>query len=99
MLSTIIPALRWVYEYTLDLQYYRECCNTAGQKLAYHKVKLKKRVDAIKSIISWLDYNASESNSNEDTSVKSIDYNESFSDESNKDFYTVIKSQSLTNTN
>lgn len=55
LLSAYIPALRWVYEYKLDVEFYSECCKMARAKINHHKQKLSERINTVRSIIDDLE--------------------------------------------
>ena len=92
LLCSVIPSLRWVYEYKLDVDFYADCCAYAKAKLNHHVEMLKKRVRSIKVIIDDLEAETDESMvSDQPSSHTEIDYNASFcSGETNCAFYTVI---------
>lgn len=99
LLSTVIPALRWVYEYKLDVEYCVECCRIADEKLAHHRQKLVARIDALKMILSDLEYRSEGygSSANAIHSADAIDMNVSFcTGEKNRTFYSVIDKKQLT---
>ena len=95
MLSTVIPALRWVYEYKLDVDYCIECCNVADAKIEHHRRKLRNRIQAINNILGDLEYREDEEEIRyEKKKVEDlVDYNVPFcSGKKNKAFYSVIES-------
>lgn len=101
LLSTIIPALRWVYEYKLEADYCAECCSVADAKVEHHRRKLRDRVFAIQNILSDLEYRPEEEeNRNQYTHVGDvIDYGTPFcTGKENKEFYTVINRAFFGNT-
>lgn len=93
-LSVIIPALRWVYEYKLDVDYYAECCSVADAKLEYHRRKLRDRVADLKNILGDLEFRKTEPEEWQEGAAAradAIDYSVSFcSGKKNKSFYSVI---------
>ena len=99
LLSVVIPALRWVYEYKLDVGYCSECCEIANAKIGHHKQKLNERVRSLQDLLSALDFNASKTKKTQnesETSEDEIDFNVAFcSGETNRSFYTVIKGDAL----
>ncbi len=92
MLCSVIPALRWVYEYKLDVDFYTDCCAYAKAKLNHHTDVLKGRVKAIGGIIEDLETRAHPAGqTNGTTEDDEIDYNVSFcTGKKNCAFYTVI---------
>ena len=101
MLASVIPALRWVYEYKLDVDYCVECCKVADAKIEHHRRKLRNRIQAIENILGDLEYRDSEDEEikYEKKKVEGlIDYNVPFcSGKKNKAFYSVIESTDFTN--
>ncbi len=99
LLSTIVPALRWVYEYKLDVDYCVECCSIADAKVEHHRQKLRKRVTAIQNILSDLEFRITESDgdSSENKDVTdAVDYTTSFcTGQKNRKFYSVIDASVL----
>lgn len=94
LLSIVIPAFRWVYEYKLDVAYCAECCIVADAKIVHHRGKLLDRVKGIQNILSDLEYiqNGKEETREKETHIaEEIDYNEPFcSGKTNLSFYAVI---------
>ena len=99
LLSVVIPALRWVYEYKLDVDYCAECCSVADAKIEHHRRKLRDRVMAIQNILSDLEYQAPEDEELPqlpDVSA-AVDYDAAFcAGKRNRSFYSVIDSSALT---
>ncbi len=94
LLSVAIPALRWVYEYKLDVDYCAECCQVADAKVEHHRRKLRDRVTAIVNILGDLEY-LTDGEEDRDVEVQvngdEIDYNVPFcTSKKNIAFYTVI---------
>lgn len=54
LLTAYVPALRYTYEYYLDVQFRRECEKLAESKLSHHIRKLQDRVDMTDKILSDL---------------------------------------------
>ena len=95
LLCSVIPALRWVYEYKMDVEFYADCCTHAKAKLNHHISKLKDRVKNIGNMIADLECESGtvEPDAGEDNS---IDYNLAYcTGEKNKAFYTIIDSHFL----
>ena len=98
LLSAVVPALRWVYDYKLDVNYRIECCDVADAKIEHHRSKLYSRVAAIKSILSDLERTTREDD--EATTVpranEKPDYNAAFcSGKENRAFYSIISREFL----
>ena len=94
LLSVVVPALRWVYEYKLDVAYCLECCGVADAKIEHHRCKLRDRVTSLRNILGDLEYKADEDGElpGEPAAVGDVvDYNVSFcSGKKNQSFYSVI---------
>ena len=96
LLSTIIPALRWIYEYKLDVDYCVECCRVADAKIEHHRHKLYERISTIQRILSDLEVTEQYEEGSDEVviaSPESVDYTASFcSGKKNRSFYSVIDS-------
>lgn len=95
LLSTIIPGLRWVYEYKLDVDYCAECCSVADAKVEHHRRKLRERIFAIRNMLRDLEYKGTEESTDQRPSTSNhtdkIDYNTSFcTGKDNRAFYMVF---------
>lgn len=94
LLSVIVPALRWVYEYKLDVEYCLECCSVADAKIEHHRRKLRDRVTSLQNILGDLEFKDNEREETQSESISiadAIDYNVAFcSGEKNQSFYSVI---------
>lgn len=94
LLAVVIPSLRWVYEYKLDVDYYEDCCKSAKAKIQYHYSKLNERVTEIDDILSDIGYKSYEriEGFNSSNSAKyNLDYNEVFcTGKNNREFYSII---------
>lgn len=94
LLSVIVPALRWVYEYKLDVEYCLECCSVADAKIEHHRRKLRDRVTSLQNILGDLEFKDNEREETQSESISNadaIDYNLAFcSGEKNQSFYSVI---------
>ena len=103
LLSTVVPALRWVYEYKLDVDYYAECCDIAKAKVEHHEQKLDGRISAIRNILSDLEYQISEDDEGQHSTTnlaEAIDYNMAFcSGKKNCKFYSIIDRTDLDQSN
>lgn len=99
LLSLVIPALRWVYEYKLDVDYCAECCSVADAKIEHHRRKLRERVASIRNMLSDLEYRETkkeEASQNKVDTEDAVDYNVSFcSGDKNRRFYSVIDLKEL----
>ncbi len=100
LLSVVIPALRWVYEYKLDVAYCAECCSVADAKIEHHRCKLRDRVSSIQNILSDLEFKEPENTEaqyEKANTTDAVDYNVSFcSGKKNRSFYSVIDGKTLT---
>lgn len=93
LLSMVVPSLRWVYEYKLDVQFCVECCKVADAKLEHHKKKLAGRISAIRNILGDLEYQSTDQDVSSPTSrsMEEIDYDLPFcSGKKNIEFYTIL---------
>ncbi len=54
LLTTVIPALRWLYEYKIDVEFYAECCKRAWAKTDHHAEKLRQWEERVQNIIEDL---------------------------------------------
>lgn len=94
LLSVIVPALRWVYEYKLDVEYCLECCSVADAKIEHHRRKLRDRVTSLQNILGDLEFKDNErveTQSDPISNADAIDYNVVFcSGEKNQSFYSII---------
>lgn len=91
-LTVVIPSLRWVYEYKLDVEYYADRCAVADAKIDHHKQKIYERISAIDDILTDLGYKEESGSSEVNlSSIDMIEYNMAFcSGEKNTGFYSVI---------
>lgn len=96
LLSTVIPALRWVYEYKLDVAYCADCCQVADAKLEHHRRKLRERAEGIRNLLSDLEtsrFGGWEAPAGKDN-PNDIDYNVPFcSGQKNRKYYSVVDKQ------
>lgn len=93
-LFSVIPALRWVYDYKLDVDYYYDCCIVAKAKLEHHRKKLSEREMAIGNIIADLD--AGRGGESKPDGNGEIDYTKPFcTGEKNIAFYSVFTAKTL----
>lgn len=93
LLNTYVPALRWVYEYLLDVEFYAECCDMAMAKKAHHMQKLYERVVAIGNIIEDLEMDPEvlERPVKDDNEHNELDCHVSFcTGKKNRAFYSIV---------
>lgn len=93
LLSVVIPALRWVYEYKLDVDFCAECCSVADAKIEHHMRILRDRISAIQNILSDLEYHDFDEENLQGLSCEgnTIDYTVSFcTGTDNRTFYSII---------
>ena len=93
LLAAVIPALRWVYEYRLDVRYCAECCDVADAKLEHHRRKLRDRAQEIRNVLSDLEYIDTEGASGVKNvnAADKIDFNEPYcTGAKNRAFYAVL---------
>lgn len=96
LLSSVIPSLRWIYEYKLDVKYYKECCDTAAKKLMHHKSKLSERINAIENILSDIEDCTGNSVSGYNNKSYKIDYTLPFcAGEDNCKLYSITDDEFL----
>ncbi len=88
LLTVYIPALRWVYEYKLDVEFYEDCCNMARAKIKHHTDKLRARVNTVANIIEDLEITG-KPGYREIPDYK-IDYSYSYCSGENRKAYSII---------
>lgn len=88
LLTMHIPSLRWIYEYVLDVEFFRECNRIATAKLAHHKEKLAYADEMLGNIVEDLEYD------NQTYHIVApslqLDYTQAFCEGSNRQVYAVI---------
>ena len=103
-LFTMVPALRWVYDYRSDVRYYAECCAVADAKIEHHRCKLEERIAALRNIRSDLEELAAHEYEDPAKGAKAaggsdggeIEYGRPFCvGEKNRAFYAVIGQEFL----
>lgn len=95
LLSFYIPSLRWTYEFKLDVDFCRECCEMARAKIAHHIQKLHCRVETIGNILEDLECGEAKGSS-VTVSNEEIDYNVSFcTGQTNVRFYSIVDREFL----
>ncbi len=88
-LSNIIPSLRWVYEYKLDVGLLSEGCDIAEAKKQHHLTKMRQRIKAIENIVS--DIECETIVEDKQGSLNDVELNVPFCvGEKNKKFYSII---------
>lgn len=92
LLSFYVPALRWLYEYKLDVDFYIECCKMARAKISHHSAKLHERIVTVGNIIEDLEAGDVDGRARGDgNAANEIDYNVSFcANDGNRSFYSII---------
>ncbi len=94
LLSVAIPALRWVYEYKLDVSFCMEMCDIADAKVEHHRRVLHNRVKALGNILRDLQFDFDDNEGTADKAevdVKDIDFNSAFcSGSKNIKFYSIV---------
>ena len=103
-LFTMVPALRWVYDYRSDVRYYAECCAVADAKIEHHRCKLEERIAALRNIRSDLEELAAHEYEDPAKGAKAaggsdggeIEYGRPFCvGEKNRAFYAVVGQEFL----
>lgn len=91
LLTAYIPAVRRLYEYRLDVEFYGACCKMARAKVAHHLKKLGDRLQTVGNIIEDLELAAPGVGGTNSHRNEKPDYNASFcSGDVNRNFYSVI---------
>ena len=88
LLTMHIPSLRWIYEYVLDVEFFRDCNRIAKAKLHHHADRLYKAAEILGNIIEDLEYE-SEARYGEAPRLE-IDYTQAFCEGSNREVYAII---------
>ncbi len=89
MMTRYIPALRWIYEYVLDVDFHCDCCETARAKLAHHRDKLFELIESLGNFLEDLDYAGAPYTPTETDHL--LDYNNAFCEgDLNREFYSII---------
>jgi hypothetical protein len=87
LLCRYIPALRWIYEYVLDVEFFWDCCRIAGAKLSHHRQKLDALCETLDNLLEDLEYD--ERGNNEPDKCE-IDYRISYCEGINRSSYTIM---------
>ncbi len=96
LLAKVIPALRWIYEYKLDVAYVDECCGTAAAKIGHHREKLEERIEALEGILSDLEQKRTAGPGAVPLLADAVDLNQVYcAGEKNRGFYTVADERLL----
>lgn len=100
LLCSYIPALRWLYEYKLDVEFYADCCAMARAKLNHHSEKLYQWIAAVQSILEDLEIDETQRGNvaarKDAYHNDAIDYNLSFcTGKTNRNIYSIVDSQFL----
>ena len=100
LLSTFVPALRWIYEYKLDVDFYEECCKMAKVKINHHVSKLRERVVTIGNLLEDLGCRDEEKELSQTDGAEilhdEIDYHVSFcTGDRNRQFYSIVDDRLL----
>ncbi len=94
MMTRYIPALRWIYEYVLDVDFHCDCCETARAKLVHHRDKLFELIESLGNFLEDLDYSGA-SYMPLDDDIR-LDYTNAFCEgDLNRDFYSIIDQEIL----
>ena len=96
LLATYIPALRYIYEYYLDVRFCRDCQQMGEAKLSHHIKMLKDRISQTEKILSALQLgDDSQTMTLSDTKYK-IDYHMSYcKGENNIKLYSIIDDEAI----
>ncbi len=102
LLSFYAPALRFVYEYKLDVEFYESCCMMASAKLGHHRKWLYDRMELVGNIIEDMECDEAEfgeaAASSKTPAPGKIKYVYSFCGcRENREFYSVIDTELLEN--
>ena len=88
LLTMHIPSLRWIYEYVLDVEFFRDCNRIAKSKLYHHAERLQLAAEILGNIIEDLEY---EPDSRYGELPKlDIDYTQAFCEGRNREIYSII---------
>lgn len=89
LLTMYIPALRWGYEYVLDVDFYWDCCGIARAKCQHHVEKLKEHARMLENLLEDLrfDWQAAGALLPEDLE---IDYTRAYCEGVNRTHYAIM---------
>lgn len=88
-----IPSLRWVYEYVLDVDFYRDCCRIADAKLSHHLGKLKEWRETVENILE--DMECDRCDTTRPYTQEKIDYTKAYCEDGNREIYSIIDDEFL----
>lgn len=88
LLTMHIPSLRWIYEYVLDVEFFRDCNRIARAKLQHHTEHLHIAAEALGNIIEDLEYESEARYG--DAPKLDIDYTQAFCEGCNREVYSVV---------
>ena len=91
MLTAYIPALRYIYEYYLDVQFRSECEKLAEAKISHHIQKLQDKINETNKLIADLQLGTQSDNVSLSDKDYPIDYNMTYcTGHNNKSLYSII---------
>ncbi len=96
LLDFVIPSLRWVYEYKLDVEFHEECCEMAAAKIAHHSQKLRQLRNSIRNIVNDLesyDFNDVEFETQKEETK--ISYQFPYCHKENEKIYTLVDKKTV----
>lgn len=88
LLTMHIPSLRWIYEYVLDVEFFRDCNRIAKTKLNHHTERLHQAAEILGNIIEDLEYDSEARYG--DAPKLEIDYTRAFCEGRNREVYSII---------
>ena len=91
LLTMHIPSLRWIYEYVLDVEFFRDCNRIAKSKLYHHSEHLHKAAEILGNIIEDLEYD-SQARYGEAPKLE-LDYTRAFCEGRNREVYSIIDTE------
>lgn len=99
LLNTYIPALRYIYEYKLDVEFYADCCRLARAKVGHHLSKLEEMIPIIQNIVEDLEIETNLDDDEEEIRGEKgveLEYQFSFcASKKNRRFYSLIDNKFL----
>ncbi len=101
LLTTYIPALRYIYEYKLDVEFYADCCRLARAKVDHHSNKLTAMIPIIGNIVEDLEIEINVDDDDDEEEIRGkngteLEYQFSFcASKKNRSFYSIIDNQFL----
>lgn len=88
LLTKHIPSLRWIYEYVLDVEFFRDCNRIASAKLQHHRNRLAMAAEVLGNLIEDLEYEPLRRNG--PVPELDIDYSQAFCEGRNQKVYAII---------